>query len=115
MAFVSVKLKYVWQKSKGSLLFFKRRVPDDIKPLLPAGSKYAGKIHYVVSLQTTDPRVASKLILALVRQTDEDWSQLRNPLGRGGFARPMSYCFLMASIRRTPRGHLKRWTTFTHS
>ncbi|WP_250471890.1 site-specific integrase [Caballeronia sp. GAFFF1] len=80
---VSVKLKYVWQKSKGSLLFFKRRVPDDIKPLPPAGSKYAGKVHYVVSLQTTDPRVASKLIPALVEQTDRDWAQLRNPTRQG--------------------------------
>ncbi|GJH23800.1 site-specific integrase [Caballeronia novacaledonica] len=80
---VSVKLKYAWQKSKGSLLFFKRRVPDDIKPLLPAGSKYAGKVHYVVSLQTADPRIAAKLIPALVHQTDEDWAQLRNPTREG--------------------------------
>jgi integrase len=76
---VSVKLKYAWQKSKGSLLFFKRRVPDDIKAVLPVGSKYAGNVHYVVSLQTTDPRVAAKLIPALVEQTDRDWAQLRNP------------------------------------
>ncbi|SAL50885.1 site-specific tyrosine recombinase XerC [Caballeronia turbans] len=80
---VSVKLKYAWQKSKGSLLFFKRRVPDDIKPVLPVGSKYAGKVHYVVSLQTTDPRVAAKLIPALVEQTDRDWAQLRNPTREG--------------------------------
>ena len=52
---VSVKLKYAWQKPNSSLLYFKRRVPVDIKPLLLAGSKYAGKVHYVVSLQTSDP------------------------------------------------------------
>ena len=55
---VSVKLKYVGQKSNSSLLYFRRRIPGDIKPLLAAaGAPHAGKIHYVVSLQASDPRV----------------------------------------------------------
>lgn len=79
---VSVKLKYAWQKPNSSLLYFKRRVPDDIKPLLPIGSRYAGaggKVHYVVSLQTSDPKVAALKIAKLVQETDEDWERLRNP------------------------------------
>jgi integrase len=77
---VSVKLKYAWQKPNSSLLFFKRRIPDDIKPLAAASApKYAGKIHYVVSLQTSDPKVAAPKIAKLVRETDEDWERLRNP------------------------------------
>jgi integrase len=83
---VSVKLKYVWQKPNTSLLFFRRRVPDDIKPMLAAnGSPLAGKVHYVVSLRTSDPRVAAPRIAKLVKQTDEDWARLRNP-SRGDIA-----------------------------
>ncbi|WP_250480615.1 site-specific integrase [Caballeronia sp. GAOx1] len=83
---VSVKLKYVWQKPNTPLLFFRRRIPDDIKPMLAAnGSPLAGKVHYVVSLQTSDPRVAAPRIAKLVKQTDEDWARLRNP-SRGDIA-----------------------------
>ncbi|SAK88624.1 site-specific tyrosine recombinase XerD [Caballeronia glebae] len=83
---VSVKLKYVWQKPNTSLLFFRRRIPDDIKPMLAAnGSPLAGKVHYVVSLQTSDPRVAAPRIAKLVKQTDEDWARLRSP-SRGDIA-----------------------------
>ncbi|MGF6443625.1 DUF6538 domain-containing protein [Paraburkholderia youngii] len=81
---VSVKLRYVWQKPKSSLLYFRRRIPDDVKPLLAAaGSPHAGKIHYVVSLQTSDPRVAEPKIAKLVKQTDEEWERLRNPTREG--------------------------------
>ncbi|MEX3635333.1 DUF6538 domain-containing protein [Paraburkholderia sp. BR14320] len=76
---ISVKLKYTRPKAGSTLLLFKRRIPDDIKPLLPAESKYAGKAHYVVSLQTSDPRVAAPKVAQLVKQTDEDWDRLRNP------------------------------------
>ncbi|MGP8442383.1 DUF6538 domain-containing protein [Burkholderia vietnamiensis] len=81
---VSVKLKYVWQKSNSSLLYFRRRIPDDIKPLLAAvGSPHAGKAHYVVSLQTSDPRVAAPKVAQLVKETTEDWERLRNPTRAG--------------------------------
>jgi integrase len=81
---VSVKLRYVWQKPKSSLLYFRRRIPDDVKPLLAAaGSPHAGKIHYVVSLQTSDPRIAAPKIAKLVKQTDEEWERLRNPTRAG--------------------------------
>ncbi|WP_374626622.1 DUF6538 domain-containing protein [Pandoraea sp.] len=80
---VSVKRKYTRPKTGSSLLLFKRRIPDDIKPLLPAGSKYAGKAHYVVSLQTSDVRVAAPKVAKLVKETDEDWERLRNPTRAG--------------------------------
>ncbi|WP_433694999.1 tyrosine-type recombinase/integrase [Paraburkholderia phenoliruptrix] len=76
---VSIKLKYAWKKPNSPLLFFKRRIPDDIKRLVADGSKYAGKIHYVVSLQTADPKSAAPKIAKLVRETDDDWERLRNP------------------------------------
>jgi integrase len=76
---VSVKLKYSWTKPNSSLLFFKRRVPDDVKSQLSASSRYAGKVHFVVSLKTSDPRIAAPKIAKLVKETDDDWEQLRNP------------------------------------
>ncbi|MFM0729267.1 tyrosine-type recombinase/integrase [Paraburkholderia sediminicola] len=77
---MSIKLKHVWQKPGSSLLYFRRRVPDDIRPLLVAArSPHAGKSHIVVSLQTSDPRIAAPLISKLVKQTSEEWEQLRNP------------------------------------
>ena len=54
---MAVKLKHVRFKRGSSAIYFQRRVPDDIKQLAPAGSKYAGKAQYIVSLQTTDPKV----------------------------------------------------------
>ncbi|UXU87018.1 DUF6538 domain-containing protein [Burkholderia sp. S-53] len=76
---VSVKLGYSRSKPGSSLLYFYRRIPDDVKPLLPAGSKYAGKTHYVVSLQTSDPRVAAPHVKKLLQQSDEECERLRNP------------------------------------
>ncbi|WP_126228286.1 DUF6538 domain-containing protein [Burkholderia ambifaria] len=76
----SVKLKYGWKKSNSPLLYFRRRIPDDVKPLLATtGSAHAGKIHYVASLQTSDPWVAAPKVAKLVKETDEDWERLRNP------------------------------------
>jgi hypothetical protein len=69
---ISVKLKYTWPKASSTLLLFKRRIPDDIKPLLPAEAKCGGKARYVVSLQTLDPRVAAPKVVQSVKQTDED-------------------------------------------
>lgn len=81
---MSIKLKHVWQKPGSPLLYFRRRVPDDIRPLLVAAqSPHAGKAHIVVSLQTADPRAAAPLITKLVRETDEEWEQLRNPTREG--------------------------------
>ncbi|MGF6723794.1 integrase [Paraburkholderia sp. GAS41] len=81
---MSIKLKHAWRKPGSPLLYFRRRVPDDIRPLLVvARSPHAGKAHIVVSLQTEDPRVAAPLIAKLARQTDEEWSQLRSPTRAG--------------------------------
>ncbi|WP_321807977.1 tyrosine-type recombinase/integrase [Burkholderia sp. BCC1993] len=107
---VSVKLKYTRPKTGSSLLLFKRRIPDDIKPLLPAGSKYAGKAHYVVSLQTSDPRVAAPKVAKLVKETDEDWERLRNPTRTGDLqeARELlvRYGIDPANLEETPEGAL---------
>ncbi|HEF4840208.1 TPA: tyrosine-type recombinase/integrase [Burkholderia vietnamiensis] len=107
---VSVTLKYTRPKTGSSLLFFKRRIPADIKPLLPAGSKYAGKTHYVVSLQTADPRVAAPKVAQLVQETDEDWDRLRNPTRAGHLqeARELltQYGIDPANLEETPEGAL---------
>ncbi|KAB0657128.1 tyrosine-type recombinase/integrase [Burkholderia diffusa] len=107
---VSVKLKYTRPKTGSSLLLFKRRIPNDIKPLLPAGSKYAGKTHYVVSLQTADPRVAAPKVAQLVKETDEDWERLRNPTRAGHLqeARELltQYGIDPANLEDTPEGAL---------
>lgn len=107
---VSVKLKYTRPKAGSTLLLFKRRIPDDIKPLLPAGSKYAGKTHYVVSLQTSDPRVAEPKVAKLVMETDEDWERLRNPTRVGDLqqARELlaQYGIDPSNLKDTPKGAL---------
>ncbi|WP_416378666.1 DUF6538 domain-containing protein [Burkholderia sp. B21-007] len=54
--------------------------------LAAAGSPHAGKIHYVVSLQTADPRVAAPKVAKWVKETDEDWVRLRNPTRAEGRA-----------------------------
>jgi integrase len=77
---MSVKLKHTWRKPGSPLLYFRRRIPDAVRPLLAvSGSPHAGKAHVVVSLQTSDPRVAAPRIAKLVRQTDEEWSALLRP------------------------------------
>ncbi|USU15358.1 DUF6538 domain-containing protein [Paraburkholderia fungorum] len=81
---MSIKLKHVWRKPGSSLLYFRRRVPDDIRPLLAAsGSPHAGKAHIVASLQTSDPRAAAPRIAKLLLQTTEEWEQLRRPTREG--------------------------------
>ena len=77
---VSIKLKYSWKKPNSSLLYYRRRIPDDLRPLLDAsGSEWAGKLQIVVSLQTADLKVAASKIAKLAKQHDEEWEQLRNP------------------------------------
>ncbi|HEP6278457.1 TPA: tyrosine-type recombinase/integrase [Burkholderia vietnamiensis] len=108
---VSVKLKYVWQKPNSSLLYFRRRIPGDVKLLLAAaGSPHAGKIHYVVSLQTSDLRVAAPRIAKLVKQTDEEWERLRNPtradVQQEARALLAQYGVDPANLEETPEGAL---------
>lgn len=77
---VSVKLKHSWKKPNSSLLYYRRRIPDDIKPLLEAsGSEWAGKEQIVISLQTDDPKAAASKIAKLAAKHDKEWDQLRNP------------------------------------
>lgn len=77
-------LPFSRKKPGSALLYFRRRVPDDIKPLLTAvGSPHAGKEFIVVSLKTSDPKVAASRIAKLVRQTDNEWKALRNPSRSG--------------------------------
>jgi integrase len=77
---VSLKLKHLWKKPNSSLLYYRRRIPDDIKPLLEAsGSPWAGKPQIVISLQTSDPKAAASKIAKLAEQHDKEWEQLRNP------------------------------------
>lgn len=84
---VSVKIKHLWQKPTSSLLYYRRRIPDDIKPLLEAsGSEWAGKVQIVISLQTKDPSVAASRIAKLVEKHDKEWEQLRNPSKAGMLA-----------------------------
>jgi hypothetical protein len=84
---VSVKVKYLWQKPTSSLLYYRRRVPNDLKPLLEAsGSEWAGKDQIVISLQTDDPKAALPKIAKLAAKHDKEWEQLRNPSKAGMLA-----------------------------
>ena len=88
---VSVKLKHVWKKTNSSLLYYRRRIPDDIKPLLEvSGSKWAGRSQIVISLQTSDPKAAASIVAKLAAQHDEEWAQLRNPSKVGTLAQAES-------------------------
>lgn|GEM_PF-1043134 len=81
---VSVKLKHIWKKPNSSLLYYRRRIPDDIKPLLEvSGSKWAGRSQIVISLQTSDPKVAASMVAKLAAQHDKEWEQLRSPSNAG--------------------------------
>jgi hypothetical protein len=81
---VSVKVKYLWQKPTSSLLYYRRRVPDDVKPLLESsGSEWAGKTQIVISLQTDDLKVAASKIAKLAAKHDTEWEQLRSPSKAG--------------------------------
>lgn len=84
---VSVKVKHLWKKPTSSLLYYRRRIPDDIKPLLEAsGSEWAGKAQIVISLQTDNPKAAAPKIAKLAEQHDKEWEQLRNPSKAGTLA-----------------------------
>jgi integrase len=81
---VSVKVKYLWKKPDTPLLYYRRRVPDDVKRLLEAsGSEWAGKAQIVISLQTDDPKAAATKIAKLAAKHDKEWEQLRNPSKAG--------------------------------
>lgn len=63
---VSVKVKHLWKKPTSPLLYYRRRIPDDVKPLLEAsGSEWAGKAQIAISLQTDDPKAAVPKIAKL--------------------------------------------------
>ena len=84
---VSVKVKYLWQKPTSSLLYYRRRVPDDLKPLLKAsGSEWSGKEQIVISLQTDDLKTAASKIAKLAATHDKEWEQLRKPSKAGMLA-----------------------------
>jgi integrase len=84
---VSVKVKHLWKKPTSALLYYRRRIPDDIKPLLEAsGSEWAGKAQIVISLQTDDPKAAASKIAKLAEQHDKEWEHLRNPSKAGTLA-----------------------------
>ncbi len=81
---VSVKVKYLWQKPPSSLLYYRRRIPEDLKPLLEAaGSEWAGKAQIVISLQTDDLKAAASKIAQLAATHDKEWEGLRKPSKAG--------------------------------
>lgn len=84
---VSLKLKHIWKKPNSSLLYYRRRIPEDLKPLLEAaGSEWAGKSQIVISLQTSDLKTAAPKIAKLTAQHDKEWEELRNPSKAGTLA-----------------------------
>ena len=73
---MAVRLKHCWQKPRSTLLFYRRRVPDDLQEAV-------GKSHIVISLQTSDPRVAAERIQRIAKQHDDEWEALRKPTRSG--------------------------------
>lgn len=67
---LTMKLQYC--RKKGDLLYFRRRVPLDLRDQI-------GRDFFVQSLGTSDPRVAASLIHKLVKQTDKQWEEMRSP------------------------------------
>ena len=89
---VSVKLKHLWKKPNSSLLYYRRRIPDDIGPLLEtSGSEWAGKSQIVISLQTHDLKAAASKIAQLAKMHDEEWEQLRAPSKGGTWAQAETF------------------------
>ena len=75
------KLAYCWKKPGNSLLYFRRRIPEDIKPLLiAAGSPHARKSYVIVSLKTSNPKLAALRIPEFVHRTNRQWDLLRDPM-----------------------------------
>jgi integrase len=70
---MAVKIRYSWQKPGSTLLYYRRRVPDDLL------ESYGNRRFLVVSLQTSDPREAASKIHKLARQHDEEFAALRKP------------------------------------
>jgi hypothetical protein len=84
---VSVKIKHLWKKPDSPVLYYRRRIPDDIKALLQASSsKWAGKAQITISLQACDLKVAASKIATLAKAHDEEWEQLRTPSKTGTWA-----------------------------
>lgn len=75
---LTMKLQYC--RKKGDLLFFRRRVPLDLREQI-------GRDFFVQSLGTSDPRVAAPLIQKLVKQTDREWAEMRSPTRSGNLKR----------------------------
>ncbi|MEX3935082.1 DUF6538 domain-containing protein [Paraburkholderia phymatum] len=75
---LTMKLQYC--RKKGNLLFFRRRVPLDLREQL-------GKDYFVASLGTADPREALPLIRAWLKKTDKEWGELRSPTRAGTLQR----------------------------
>lgn len=71
---MTVKLQYC--RKKGDLLFFRRRVPLDLR-------NQVGRDFFVQSLGTSDPREAARKIAKLVKETDSLWSAMRKPSRKG--------------------------------
>lgn len=67
---LTMKLQYC--RKKGTLLYFRRRVPLDLRDQI-------GRDFFVQSLGTSDPRVAAPLIQKLIKQTDREWAEMRAP------------------------------------
>lgn len=90
--FMVVQLTYSWQKPGSTLLYYRRRVPDDLKDKV-------GKRFIVLSLQTSDPKVAAERIQKLAKQNDEEWAHLRNPSRAGNLRLAQS---LLAQVDVNP-------------
>lgn len=68
---LSVTLKYSY--ARGGTIYFQRPIPRDLQ------GRYASKLHKV-NLRTADIRVAAKMIDALNRELEAEWSLMRgNP------------------------------------
>ncbi|SAK95972.1 Transposase from transposon Tn916 [Caballeronia temeraria] len=76
---MAVQLRYSWKKPGSDVIYYRRRVPDDLRDKV-------GKPYVVISCQTTDPRVAAERIKRLAKQHDEEWAHYRSPSRAGNLA-----------------------------
>jgi integrase len=73
---MTAKIKYLWQRPETAMLWFRRRVPQDLRGIL-------GLDYIQQSLDTADIRQAHRLVTGLVREQDAQWKALRSDAKEG--------------------------------
>lgn len=72
---MKVSIRYLWQKQKNGVWYYRRRYPKEVRDLLEARGEQP-PVYKVLSLQTHDQTVAAKRVVQLASQDDDEWWRL---------------------------------------